>query len=157
MGEGEHISRTDKNKSFDKERQDRIIMGAERKTHYIDPKVKKMTAYHEVGPTIYQQFNSLLTRQKGGHALVALYTEGAMPLHKVTCVTRGHSLGLVCVSWQRFLHLSYCNVRRHNSFPKMTVFQSPKRNTKPALMLAWVDELPKNSVCFMDETVNCDR
>lgn len=23
-------------------------MGAERKTHYIDPKVKKMTAYHEV-------------------------------------------------------------------------------------------------------------
>ncbi|TDL27465.1 ATP-dependent peptidase [Rickenella mellea] len=56
---------------------DRILMGAERTSHYIDPKVKKMTAYHE-----------------GGHALVALYTEGAMPLHKVTCVTRGHSLGL---------------------------------------------------------------
>lgn len=56
---------------------DRIIMGAERKTHYIDPKDKKCTAYHE-----------------GGHALVALYTEGAMPLHKVTCVTRGHALGL---------------------------------------------------------------
>jgi hypothetical protein len=28
--------------------QDRIIMGAERKTHYIDPKDKLMTAYHEV-------------------------------------------------------------------------------------------------------------
>ncbi|EJD05932.1 ATP-dependent metallopeptidase Hfl [Fomitiporia mediterranea MF3/22] len=56
---------------------DRIIMGAERRTHYIDPKDKKCTAYHE-----------------GGHALVALYTEGAMPLHKVTCVTRGHALGL---------------------------------------------------------------
>ena len=26
---------------------------------------------------------------------MALYTEGAMPLHKVTCVTRGHALGLV--------------------------------------------------------------
>ncbi|KAL5490402.1 YME1 [Sanghuangporus weigelae] len=56
---------------------DRILMGAERKTHYIDPKDKLCTAYHE-----------------GGHTLVALYTEGAMPLHKVTCVTRGHALGL---------------------------------------------------------------
>ena len=27
---------------------DRIIMGAERKTHYIEPKDKKCTAYHEV-------------------------------------------------------------------------------------------------------------
>ncbi|KAI5124509.1 hypothetical protein M0805_003033 [Coniferiporia weirii] len=56
---------------------DRILMGAERRTHYITPKDKKCTAYHE-----------------GGHALVALYTDGAMPLHKVTCVTRGHALGL---------------------------------------------------------------
>ncbi|THH09364.1 hypothetical protein EW145_g2075 [Phellinidium pouzarii] len=56
---------------------DRILMGAERKTHYITPEDKKCTAYHE-----------------GGHALVALYTDGAMPLHKVTCVTRGHALGL---------------------------------------------------------------
>ncbi|KAH9854180.1 ATP-dependent metallopeptidase Hfl [Lenzites betulinus] len=56
---------------------DRIIMGAERKTSFISEEVKKMTAYHE-----------------GGHALVALYTEGAMPLHKVTCVPRGHALGL---------------------------------------------------------------
>ncbi|KAI0709201.1 ATP-dependent metallopeptidase Hfl [Earliella scabrosa] len=56
---------------------DRIIMGAERKTSFISEEVKKMTAYHE-----------------GGHALVALYTEGAMPLHKVTCVPRGHALGI---------------------------------------------------------------
>ncbi|KII88517.1 hypothetical protein PLICRDRAFT_161699 [Plicaturopsis crispa FD-325 SS-3] len=56
---------------------DRIIMGAERKSQYIDEKVKLMTAYHE-----------------GGHALVALYTDGAMPLHKVTCVPRGHALGV---------------------------------------------------------------
>ncbi|TBU50742.1 ATP-dependent metallopeptidase Hfl [Dichomitus squalens] len=56
---------------------DRIIMGAERKTTFISEEVKKMTAYHE-----------------GGHALVALYTEGAMPLHKVTCVPRGHALGI---------------------------------------------------------------
>ncbi|TFY60785.1 hypothetical protein EVG20_g7287, partial [Dentipellis fragilis] len=57
--------------------QDRIVMGAERKSQFIDEKVKKLTAYHE-----------------GGHALAALYTEGAMPLHKVTCVPRGHSLGV---------------------------------------------------------------
>ncbi|KAM6500525.1 ATP-dependent peptidase [Amanita muscaria] len=55
---------------------DRILMGAERKSQYIDPKNKLATAYHE-----------------GGHALVALYTDGAMPLHKVTCVPRGHALG----------------------------------------------------------------
>ncbi|KAG9318479.1 ATP-dependent metallopeptidase Hfl [Chiua virens] len=56
---------------------DRIVMGAERKSAYIDEKNKLLTAYHE-----------------GGHALTALYTEGAMPLHKVTCVPRGHALGI---------------------------------------------------------------
>ncbi|KAF8077949.1 ATP-dependent peptidase [Lyophyllum atratum] len=55
---------------------DRILMGAERKSHYIAHEAKLATAYHE-----------------GGHALVALYTDGAMPLHKVTCVPRGHALG----------------------------------------------------------------
>ena len=58
--------------------QDRIVMGAERKSQYIDEHVKKLTAYHE-----------------GGHALAALYTPGSMPLHKVTCVPRGHALGVV--------------------------------------------------------------
>ena len=32
---------------------------------------------------------------QGGHALVALFTDGAMPLHKVTCIPRGHALGIV--------------------------------------------------------------
>ena len=41
-------------------------------------RVKRLTAYHE-----------------GGHALTALYTDGAMPLHKVTCMPRGHALGVV--------------------------------------------------------------
>ncbi|KIJ24421.1 hypothetical protein M422DRAFT_62338 [Sphaerobolus stellatus SS14] len=55
---------------------DRIIMGAEKRSMYIPPDAKKLTAYHE-----------------GGHALVAMYTPGAMPLHKVTCMPRGGTLG----------------------------------------------------------------
>jgi len=52
-------------------------MGAESKRQ-IDESTKLNTAYHE-----------------GGHALVALYTPGARPLHKVTCLPRGGSLGHV--------------------------------------------------------------
>ena len=52
-------------------------MGAERKSHYVTEESKKMTAYHE-----------------GGHALVALHTKGAMPLHKVTIMPRGQALGI---------------------------------------------------------------
>lgn len=56
-------------------------MGAERKGHYVTAEAKKMTAYHE-----------------GGHALVALLTPGAMPLHKVTVLPRGQALGIVSLS-----------------------------------------------------------
>ena len=41
-------------------------MGAERRSHYVTDESKRATAYHE-----------------GGHALVAMHTPGAMPLHKV--------------------------------------------------------------------------
>lgn len=53
-------------------------MGAERRSAVISAKEKLMTAYHEAG-----------------HALVALYTDGAIPLHKVTCMPRGYTLGVV--------------------------------------------------------------
>ncbi len=61
-------------------------MGAERRSSYIDERVKRLTAYHE-----------------GGHALIALYTDGAMPLHKVTCMPRGHALGVVRLTDISFL------------------------------------------------------
>ncbi|ORX40819.1 peptidase family M41-domain-containing protein [Kockovaella imperatae] len=56
---------------------DRILMGAERRSHYVTEESKRATAYHE-----------------GGHALVALHTPGAMPLHKVTIMPRGPALGI---------------------------------------------------------------
>ncbi|KAM0716691.1 hypothetical protein Q7P37_008136 [Cladosporium fusiforme] len=56
---------------------DKIMMGAERRSAVIQQKDKIMTAYHE-----------------GGHALVALFTEGCDPLYKATIMPRGHALGI---------------------------------------------------------------
>ena len=57
---------------------DKIRMGAERKSAVISPENLRLTAYHE-----------------GGHALVALHTPGAQPIHKATIVPRGNTLGMV--------------------------------------------------------------
>ncbi|CAM0142234.1 i-AAA protease yme1 [Umbelopsis sp. WA50703] len=56
---------------------DKILMGAERRSAVITDDSKRLTAYHE-----------------GGHALVAYYTPGAMPLHKATIMPRGAALGM---------------------------------------------------------------
>ena len=55
---------------------DKVLMGAERLNAVRSDEARKLTAYHE-----------------GGHALVALHTTGAMPLHKATITPRGQSLG----------------------------------------------------------------
>lgn len=57
---------------------DKIMMGAERKTAVITAETAKCTAYHEAG-----------------HALVAIMTDGATPIHKATIMPRGNALGMV--------------------------------------------------------------
>jgi cell division protease FtsH len=56
---------------------DKVLMGVERKTMMLTDEEKRITAYHEAG-----------------HALVAVFTAGADPLHKVTIIPRGRALGL---------------------------------------------------------------
>lgn len=57
---------------------DKIMMGSERKTAVITPESARSTAFHEAG-----------------HAVVAVLTEGAMPIHKATIMPRGQALGMV--------------------------------------------------------------
>jgi len=57
---------------------DKIIMGAERKSAVISAETARCTAYHEAG-----------------HAVVAVLTEGAQPVHKATIMPRGSALGMV--------------------------------------------------------------
>jgi cell division protease FtsH len=56
---------------------DKVLMGAERRSMIMTDKEKETTAYHE-----------------SGHALVALYSPGHDPLHKVTIIPRGRALGV---------------------------------------------------------------
>ncbi|WP_189332281.1 ATP-dependent zinc metalloprotease FtsH [Actinoplanes ianthinogenes] len=55
---------------------DRVIAGPERRTRAMSDHEKKITAYHE-----------------GGHALVAYALPHSAPVHKVTILPRGRSLG----------------------------------------------------------------
>merc|ERR1719223_2553437 len=57
---------------------DKILMGSERKSAVLTEESKRLTAYHEAG-----------------HAIMALYTAGATPIHKATIVPRGQALGMV--------------------------------------------------------------
>jgi cell division protease FtsH len=56
---------------------DKVLMGTERRSIVISDEEKRITAYHE-----------------GGHTIVAAVIPGTDPLHKVTIIPRGQSLGL---------------------------------------------------------------
>ena len=59
------------------EAKDKVMMGAQRKSMVLSQEEKKVTAYHEAG-----------------HALVAIKTKGADPVHKITIIPRGQALGV---------------------------------------------------------------
>ena len=56
---------------------DKVMLGLERRSMVLSEEERKLTAYHEAG-----------------HALVSLHVPGADPIHKVTIVPRGRSLGV---------------------------------------------------------------
>jgi len=58
---------------------DKVMLGAERKSLVMKDEERRLTAYHE-----------------GGHAVCAMLVKGNDPLHKVTIVPRGRTLG---VAW----------------------------------------------------------
>ncbi|WP_336055379.1 ATP-dependent zinc metalloprotease FtsH [Nitratireductor sp. CH_MIT9313-5] len=57
---------------------DKVMMGAERRSHAMTQEEKELTAYHEAG-----------------HAIVALNVPKADPVHKATIIPRGRALGMV--------------------------------------------------------------
>ena len=59
------------------EAKDKVLMGPERKSMVISDKEKRITAYHEAG-----------------HTLVARLVVGADPVHRVTIIPRGPTLGV---------------------------------------------------------------
>ena len=59
------------------EARDKVHFGKERRSHRLDDKVKRLTAFHE-----------------SGHALVGIYCEHALPLHKITIIPRGNAMGM---------------------------------------------------------------
>lgn len=58
------------------EAKDKVMMGTERRSLLLSPDEKKVIAYHEAG-----------------HVVIALFTKEADPIHKVTIIPRGMSLG----------------------------------------------------------------
>ncbi len=62
-------------KDFD-EAIEKTIVGLQKKTHVVKESERKITAYHETG-----------------HALVAAFTEGSDPVHKITIIPRGMGVG----------------------------------------------------------------
>jgi cell division protease FtsH len=59
------------------EAKDKVMMGVQRKSMILSDEEKEVTAYHEAG-----------------HALVAIKTKGADPVHKITIIPRGRALGV---------------------------------------------------------------
>ena len=78
---------------------DRVMLGSERRSAVITTEDKRLcvtrTCRHSVClPADNPCLVDRTAFHEAGHALVALMTEGSTPLHSVTCLPRGQSLGL---------------------------------------------------------------
>ncbi len=62
------------------EAKDRVLMGPERRSMVLTEVERRMTAFHEAG-----------------HALCAKFTPGSDPVHKITIIPRGRSLGATSI------------------------------------------------------------
>lgn len=71
---------------------ERIIAGPEKKSRIISDKEKKIIAYHEAG-----------------HALVAYYLPHADPIHKISVMSRGMSLGYTITLPEKDRYLLSCS------------------------------------------------
>ncbi|RZB69256.1 ATP-dependent zinc metalloprotease FTSH 9, chloroplastic/mitochondrial [Glycine soja] len=81
---------------------DRIVMGTERKTMFVSEESKKAFGFgkdrRKFLEDILQLSSHLLALtayHESGHAIVALNTDGAHPIHKATIMPRGSALGMV--------------------------------------------------------------
>ena len=81
VNEAALLAARNKKRSIDmddfEEAKDKVMMGVQRKSMVLTDEEKETTAYHEAG-----------------HAIVAIRTEGADPVHKVTIIPRGRALGV---------------------------------------------------------------
>ena len=81
VNEAALLAARDKKRSIDmddfEEAKDKVMMGVQRKSMVLTDEEKETTAYHEAG-----------------HAIVAMKTKGADPVHKVTIIPRGRALGV---------------------------------------------------------------
>jgi len=81
VNEAALLAAREKKRSIDmddfEEAKDKVMMGVQRKSMVLTDEEKETTAYHEAG-----------------HAIVAIKTEGADPVHKVTIIPRGRALGV---------------------------------------------------------------
>ncbi len=81
VNEAALLAAREKKRSIDmddfEEAKDKVMMGVQRKSMVLTEEEKETTAYHEAG-----------------HAIVAIKTKGADPVHKVTIIPRGRALGV---------------------------------------------------------------
>ena len=81
VNEAALLAAREKKRSIDmddfEEAKDKVMMGVQRKSMVLTEQEKETTAYHEAG-----------------HAIVAIKTKGADPVHKVTIIPRGRALGV---------------------------------------------------------------